>query len=74
MVHKAMLVYFSHYSDSKGLMNFERFVKFCKDFGLFPDIIPKGKITNFFYTLAAIHAQAEQSDHGIKLKCVIYAH
>jgi len=60
-----MLVYYSHYADIKGLMNFERFVKFCKDFGLFPDIIAKGKLTNFFYTLAAIHAQAEHTDpHG----------
>ncbi len=64
IVHKSMLIFYNHYSDSHGLMNFERFVKFSKDFGLFPDVIAKGKITNFFYTLAAIHAQAEKSDQS----------
>eukprot|EP00330_Aristerostoma_sp_ATCC50986_P001981 CAMPEP_0114576432 /NCGR_PEP_ID=MMETSP0125-20121206/1195_1 /TAXON_ID=485358 ORGANISM="Aristerostoma sp., Strain ATCC 50986" /NCGR_SAMPLE_ID=MMETSP0125 /ASSEMBLY_ACC=CAM_ASM_000245 /LENGTH=110 /DNA_ID=CAMNT_0001764943 /DNA_START=266 /DNA_END=598 /DNA_ORIENTATION=+ len=54
-----MLIYYNYYSDSKGMMNFEKFTKFCKDFSLFPDIIAKGKISNFFYTLAAIHTQAE---------------
>lgn len=62
LVHKSVLIYFTHYADSKGLMNFERFVKFCKDFGIFPDIIPKSRIMTFFYTLAAIHSTAEQNE------------
>ena len=57
-----MLIYFIHYADSKGLMNFERFVKFCKDFSIFPDILPKSRISTFFYTLAAIHSTAEQNE------------
>ena len=51
-------------------MNFERFVKFSKDFGLFPDVVPKGKITNFFYTLAAIHTQAENTENSKNPKIV----
>lgn len=54
-----MMVYYSYYADSKGLMNFERFVQFCKDFSIFPDILSKARIKSFFQTLAAIHSQAE---------------
>ena len=62
LVHKSILVYYVHYADSKGLMNFERFVRFCKDFAIFPDIIPKSRIKMFFYTLAGIHSTAELNE------------
>lgn len=72
LVHKSMLVYFVHYADSKGLMNFERFTKFCKDFSIFPDILPKSRIMTFFYTLAAIHSTAEQNESHSKLAISIF--
>jgi hypothetical protein len=55
MVHKSLLIYYKAYADNRGLLSFEKFVRFSKDFGIFPDIIPKGKISTFFYTLASIH-------------------
>lgn len=55
-----MIIYFEHYADSKGLMNFEKYTKFCKDFGLFPDILSKGKMLNLFHTLSSVHKNAQK--------------
>ncbi len=52
VVHKSLLPHYSYYANHKGLMEFDGFSKFCADFGIFPDIIPKAKIMRFFYTLA----------------------
>lgn len=48
-------VYFDHYSDTKNHMNFENFVKFFKEFEIFPRFISKGKLSNYFYTLASLN-------------------
>lgn len=50
-----MMVYYPYYSDSKGLMNLENFIKFYKEFSLFPDLISKPKIMTIFYTLSKIY-------------------
>jgi hypothetical protein len=50
-----MMVYYPFYSDTKGLMNLETFIKFCKEFSLFPDLISKPRLTTIFYTLAKIY-------------------
>ena len=44
-------------------MNFEQFVRFCKDFGIFPDVLPKAKISTFFYTLSAIHTNSRTEEN-----------
>ena len=41
-VHKSLMIFYNFYADQAGSMNFESFVKFFKDFGIFPDIVPKG--------------------------------
>lgn len=51
-VHKTMIPYFAFYSSNKGLMNVDGFSKFCSDFGIFPDILTKAKISRFFFTLS----------------------
>jgi len=62
LVHKSMMVYYNFYADSRGLMNFDKFVQFCKHFSIFPDILAKARIKSFFQTLAAIHSQSEAGD------------
>jgi len=62
LVHKSMMVYYNFYADSRGLMNFEKFVQFCKHFSIFPDILAKARIKSFFQTLAAIHSQSEAGE------------
>jgi regulator of replication initiation timing len=55
-----MIIYFEHYADSQGFMNFEKYTKFCKDFGLFPDILSKAKMLNLFHTLSSVHKNAQK--------------
>lgn len=57
-VHKAMMPFFSFYSDPKTeLLGFEGFSKFCTDFEIFPDILSKPKIMRFFKTLSGFFEQ-----------------
>jgi len=63
-----MMTYFNYYADARGLLNFEKFVMFCKHFGIFPDILPKARIKSFFQTLAAIHSQSE----GGEKQCMLF--
>ena len=60
IVHRIILPYYTYYADSKGFMNFASFVKFCRDFSLFPDLVSKPKLMKFFYTLSGIQKQNEQ--------------
>ncbi|EAR83293.2 hypothetical protein TTHERM_00992940 (macronuclear) [Tetrahymena thermophila SB210] len=61
MIHKTMMVYFKYYSQNKNTIDFDKFVKFCKDFGIFPDIIPKSRLLKIFNTLAQIYNTTEMA-------------
>ena len=58
-VHKSIIYYYNFYSDTYGFLNFDNFIRFCRDFSIFPDIVSKPKLLRFFQALAAIHAQTE---------------
>jgi len=62
LVHKTMLPYFYFYADSLGLMNFESYLNFCRDFEIFPTVLPKSKLFQIFYTLANIFAASAPVD------------
>ena len=34
------------------IMDFEGFSRFCRDFEIFPDVLPKSRIMLFFHTLS----------------------
>ena len=59
IVHKVFSPYYSFYADTHSFMNFTSFIRFCKDFQIFPDILSKAKLLRFFYALAGIYAQTE---------------
>ena len=59
IIHKTFSPYYNFYSDSMGFMNFTAFMKFCKDFQIFPDVLSKAKLLRFFYALSGIYAQTE---------------
>ena len=59
-MHKAMVDYYRAYSDPNGIMNFHQFIKFCKDFSIFPDILAQQKLGSFFRALASIYATSYQ--------------
>jgi len=63
-VHKSMMLYYKFYADSKGMMNIEKFMQFCRDFGVFPHLVTKGKLCTFFHALAGVRSQAEESESG----------
>jgi len=55
------VLFYFHYADAKGLLCFDKFMKFCKDFSIFPDIIPKAKLFKIFMTLAQIYENSDES-------------
>lgn len=65
LVHKSIIYFYRFYSNATGLMNFDNFVKFTRDFGIFPDLIAKSKLHRFFYTLSGIHSQTEQPEMSV---------
>ena len=52
LIHKTMVFCYKYYSNNKNTICFDKFIKFCKDFGIFPDIIPKSKLLKIFNTLS----------------------
>jgi hypothetical protein len=55
IVHKCFLPYYSYYCDTKGLMNSEGYLKFCHDFGIFPDVLNRNKVMKIFKTLGKFY-------------------
>lgn len=55
IVHKTLYPYYEYYSDDNNLMQFEHFSNFSKDFGIFPDYLPKSKLYKLFNTLAGFY-------------------
>ena len=58
-VHKSIIYYYQYYSDQYGYMNLDNFIRFCRDFSIFPDVVSKPKLLRFFYALAGIMANTE---------------
>ena len=53
-MHKAFLPIYKFYANRYTfLMNFDGFLLFCKDFSIFPDIVPKSKLNLFFKSIAS---------------------
>ena len=58
--------FFKYYMNENGLMNFENFFRFCKEFSVFPDLIQMKKLTPIFYTLASAYANNAMMLTGTK--------
>ena len=54
---ETLIPYSKFYLNKQGLMAFDGFMKFCKDFSIFPDFLPKIKLKSIFYCLAATYAK-----------------
>lgn len=52
VLQRCLEPYFQFYSDSKGFMTREQFIRFCVDFEVFPDIVSKARLVQFFVALA----------------------
>lgn len=65
IVHKTLYPYYIHYADDQGLMQFKHFWHFAKDFGIFPDYLPKSKLYKFFHTLAGFYKENSKKGFDI---------
>lgn len=50
-------------------MNFDNFLQFCRDFSIFPEVVPKSKLNAFFKSISACMSLSEQQ--GIRLNFII---
>ena len=51
-VHKLVKLYFDAYSNGTGQMQYDEFIKFCRDFTIFPDLCTKMMLHGIFFSLA----------------------
>jgi hypothetical protein len=52
---KSLHPYYAFYCDAASQITFEQFLKFCKDFEIFPKILARSKLMLLFYNLATLH-------------------
>lgn len=76
-VTKSVRAYYSHYADSEGSMSFESFMRLCKDFEIFPDILSRVKLHSIFikfacendeelsFDVCSVHAVCESVDNEV---------
>ncbi|CAD8200353.1 unnamed protein product [Paramecium octaurelia] len=62
LLHKSILVYYKQYTIGKQIMNFEQFLRFYKDFSIFPDLLTKNKIVQIFQILSKLYENQENSN------------
>ncbi len=76
VAHKALHPFYKDYSDpkdSRSRMTLEGFMKFCTDFGIFPDLVTKPRLYSIFYTIASIYstgAGAARSENDPDQACI----
>lgn len=61
VVHKTMLPYYRYYANQAGQMDLAGFMRFSSDFGIFPDILSKPKVSRFFKTLSTFYQDGRQT-------------
>jgi hypothetical protein len=54
LVQRSVFYYYKAYAGPNLLMTFQDFIRFCKDFEVFPDVVSKSKLLRIFKTLAGI--------------------
>ena len=54
---KSLVRYIAPYMDHDSIMNYESFMKFCKDFGIFPELCSKPLLRSIFYSLTFAHSE-----------------
>ncbi|OMJ92851.1 hypothetical protein SteCoe_4300 [Stentor coeruleus] len=57
LVHRSLLYYYKAYANPNLMMNFPSFIRFCKDFEIFPEIASKSKLLRVFHTLSGVSTE-----------------
>jgi len=55
LFHKGIIDIYRQYADSKGYMNFIKFINFCSDFDIFPELATKATLYRIFHSLSFIN-------------------
>ena len=55
LIHKSLFPIYKLYANSQGEIEIDRFLKFSKDFALFPDLILKSKLITIFSSLSSLY-------------------
>ena len=55
VLHKSIIKFYQQYADSRSMMTFEAYLKFCVDFCIFPDLVTKPMLYRIFHTLSHIN-------------------
>ncbi len=53
---------YDSYSACESLITFDRYLDFCKDFSLFPDIVNLVQVKSIFYTLSEVYKTLDKND------------
>lgn len=61
LVQRSVFYYYKAYANNSLQMSFAGFIKFCKDFEVFPDIASKAKLLKIFKTLAEIPSRNHEA-------------
>lgn len=73
-VNDIVSIYYDAYTEKTGVMGYETFVKFCRDFNIFPDLCTKLILHNTFYSLAFVNSRVIEGNKqsNIILKSFIF--
>ena len=66
-VHNIVRIYFDIYTEGKGMTDYETFIKFCRDFGIFPELCSKMVLHSTFYALAFVNSRVIDNDNSSKI-------
>lgn len=66
LLSEALQPYSKYYMNENSLVNFENFLRFCRDFSVFPDLIQIKKLVPIFYTQASAFAKNTMMLTGTK--------
>lgn len=62
--HSAVVYYYNYYSDPRGFLNYSSFMKFCRDFAIFPEMCTKPKLLALFNALAGVFSAGQDKRPG----------
>ena len=59
VIHKSLYPYYKAYTIAHDMMGLEEFIRFCSDFGIFPDIMAKPRLDRIFHGISLEHKKID---------------
>lgn len=78
VVRRSVNYFYKHYADNRELMDLDAFLRFYRDFEVFPDLISKTKLTRLFKELASqerlLDCDLFVNSIGLVGSCLVFEH